>query len=165
MAEPGWKLAALILISNMKWTYLSLHGNSTRVSPEKPWNWITRNSPDRQSGVAWELMIWWAPGSSRVPKLCVCRTLLRASPLLRCSVSLGPEWWPSGLPCSLGPAADPPRSHPGPHLAPASQRAWRVGNTCSSVAHAASRLQKGCQASCMCLYFHLSPCSGALPPT
>ena len=106
-----------------------------------------------------------ASGSSRVPKLCVCRTLLRASPLLRCSVSLGPEWWPSGLPCSLGPAADPPRSHPGPHLAPASQRAWRVGNTCSSVAHAASRLQKGCQASCMCLYFHLSPCSGALPPT
>lgn len=41
----------------------------------------------------------------------------------------------------------------------------RVGNTCSSVAHAASRLQKGCQASCVFVCIHLSPCSGVLPPT
>lgn len=66
MAEPGWKLAALVIISNMKWPYLSLHANSTRVSPEKRWDWITRNSPDRQSGVAWEVMIWWAARSDRV---------------------------------------------------------------------------------------------------
>ena len=66
MAEPGWKLASLVIITNMKWTYLSLHANSTRVSPEKRWDWITRNSPDMQSGVARELTIWWAARSNRV---------------------------------------------------------------------------------------------------
>lgn len=107
-----------------------------------------------------------ASGSSRVPKLCARQTLLRASPLLGHSVSLGPEWWPSGLPAAwdllrtihaltLGP------TQPQPHRG----LCRRVGNMCSNMARAASRLQKGCQASCMCVRIHFSPCSGVPPPT
>lgn len=57
MAEPGWKPAALIIISNIKWTYPSLHASSILISPEKHPNWVTGNLPAMQSGVAQELMI------------------------------------------------------------------------------------------------------------
>lgn len=58
MAEPRWKPAAFIIISDLKWTYPSLHASSILVSPEKHQNWVTGNVPAMQSGGAQELMIW-----------------------------------------------------------------------------------------------------------
>lgn len=107
-----------------------------------------------------------ASGGSRVPQPCACRTLLRASPLFGHSASLGP-----------GMVAEWPALQPGTCRGPSTLSPWaplgrsltglcrRVGSTCSSVAHAASRLQKGCHASCVCVCIPLSPCSGGLPPT
>ena len=107
-----------------------------------------------------------ASGGSRVPQPCACRTLLRASPLFGHSASLGP-----------GMVAEWPALQPGTCRGPSTLSPWaplgrsltglcrRVGSTCSSVAHAASRLQKGCHASCVCVCIPLSPCSGVLPPT
>ena len=66
VTEPGWKLAAIIIISNKKGTYLSPHENCTRVSPEKHWHWIPGNLPAMQSGVAQKLTIWWAAHGDRV---------------------------------------------------------------------------------------------------
>lgn len=58
-AEPGWKLAALIIISNMKWTYLS--------SMETALEFHLRNPGIGSPGIhligrveGMELMIWWA---------------------------------------------------------------------------------------------------------
>lgn len=66
MAEPGWKPAGLIIISNIKWTHPSPHASGALVSPEKPWNWVTGTLPVMQSGVAQELMIWWVACGDRV---------------------------------------------------------------------------------------------------
>ena len=107
-----------------------------------------------------------ASGGSRVPQPCACRTLLGASPLFGHSASLGPGMvaeWPALQPGTChGPSTLSPWAPLGRSLTGLRRR---VGNTCSSVAHAASRLQKGCQASCVCVCIHLSPCSGVLPPT
>ena len=72
-----------------------------------------------------------------------------------------PGWWPSGGTCR-GPSTLSPWAPLGRSLTGLCRR---VGSTCSSVAHAASRLQKGCHSSCVCVCIPLSPCSGGLPPT